>query len=437
MSAKFNGWVACFLVVVFLAPAGALAGKKKKQPENKVKDEKQTVLVEGKGPGQLMIERIHHFLKRLSPGMDPIGAADRVFEFSTGKKKSEAPSESMEIEVKSGVCYRVAVLGDKTIKDLSLQVDSPEGQQTLGKSIEGFMIADLCPEKEGSAAVKVKTSGSGRAALAVFAGSPEAAAYVTGGTAFNLDELLARLYAARDKLGKKMDPADTPATGMLEYGKSEAFSMDLDKDFCYKFIAVSSCKGKCGLGLSAMQGSKALVKADEKGAEAMVELCPESSFTADLVIKLSGTTRAKEAFAFIPLRKKARSELKIYAAGEKQDDYVAKKIAAQAKEACKGQSAVTPVHRGQLTTNGLESFEITLVGEICYTIIVVGKPSVKDLKVTFINPIGQEIAKDEQAGPVAVIKTKKCPQWDGKYKVNVRMFNGYGGFGLQVFGAVD
>ncbi len=437
MSFKHVPWFLSIFCILVVFSGSALSGKKKKQPKKAAKVEKQTVLVEGKGPGQLMLERIHHFLKRLSPGMDPIVAADKVFEFSTGKKKSKEPSESMEIEVKNGVCYRIAASGDKTIKDLAITVDSPKGQQTLGKSIEGFMMADLCPEKEGSATVQVEATGSGIVAASVFAGSPEAAAYVTGGTAFNLDDLLARLYAARDKYGKKMEPADTPATGMLKHGKSETFSMSLDKDFCYKFIAVSSCKEKCGLDLSAMQGEKALVKASEKGTEAMVELCPESSFTVDLLIKLSNTARAKEAFAFMPLRKKAKSKLKVYAAGEKQEDYVAKKIAGQAKDACKDQSAVTPVHRGQLTTNGLKSFEITLVGEICYTIVVVGKPSVKDLKVTFINPIGQEIAKDEQAGPVAVIKTKTCPQWDGKYKVNVRMFNGYGGFGLQVFGAVD
>jgi hypothetical protein len=165
----------------------------------------------------------------------------------------------------------------------------------------------------------------------------------------------------------------------------------------------------------------------------VVEFCPDATFTAGASIKLAFTERGKEAFAFIPMRKTAKSKMQLYAAGESKKDYLAKRIIGKSKDACKGKSAVSPVLRKSLSPNETAVFDVKLAGEVCYTIVAVGEPSVKEIKVSLINPNGQEIARDDQTGPEAVLKTAKCPGWDGTYTVKVKMFLGYGKIGVQIF----
>lgn len=386
--------------------------------------------VGGEMTTDLLIKRIHKFLENLAPGMAAT-AEDSCFIVDGEVEKI------VQVPLKAGVCYRMASTGDPKVKAIQFSVAVGNQKKIEGKKYQQFVIADLCPKKAGKAKIKIRAEGKGSVAFSTFAGSPEAILFTSGGKAFSLDGLLSRLDGARKKFGVKMKAAGTPTTGMLQYGKTKKLFVKLDKDFCYKFIAVSSCDENCGLKLSVLEGDKTLAQHTASSHESVIEFCPGKTFTACASIKLTSTDRGKEAFAFIPMRKKAKSKLKIYAAGEAKKNYIAKKIIGKANEVLMGQSAVSPVFTKKLKSNETVTYEVNLVGEVCYAIVAVGKPSVKDIKVTLINPIGQEIARDEQTGPEAVFVTKKCPQWDGKYKVKVKMFLGYGEVGMQVFGDVN
>jgi hypothetical protein len=385
------------------------------------------IAVGGKSSTDLLAERIVHFVKKLSPGMETTGEK-KFLNVGAGEKE-----KTVTLPVKAGICYRMAAAGDPKIASIAFEVAVSKKDKVEGKPYKEFVMADFCPKKAGKVKIRIKGEGEGYVAFVTFAGASDAMVYAAAGSALDLGRLLARLDEAVDKYGEKMEPADTPTTGMVKLGETATLQVKLDKDFCYKFVAVSTCKEKCGLELLAKEGAKDLAKEKSGSDEAVVEFCPGKAMTATASIKVPATERGKEAFAFMPLRKKAKSKLKVYAAGEAKTDYLSKKIIEESKKSCKGKSAVSPVKTKKLKTNESAVFEVKLAGEVCYTIVAVGNPSVKDIKVTFINPIGQEIAADSESGPLAVVSPKKCPQWDGTYKVKVKMFNGYGDVGMQVF----
>jgi hypothetical protein len=385
------------------------------------------IAVGGKSSTDLLADRIVHFVKKLSPAMETT-TENKFLNVGAGEK-----DKTVTLPVKAGICYRMAAAGDPKVSSIAFEVAVSKKDKVEGKPYKDFVMADFCPKKSGMVKIRIQGEGQGYLAFVTFAGEPDAMVYASAGSALDLGALLARLDGAVEKYGAKMEPAETPSTGMVKLGETASIPVKLDKDFCYKFVAVSTCKGKCGLELSAKEGDKALAKEKSGSDEAVVEFCPGKAMTATASIKVPATERGKEAFAFMPLRKKAKSKLKVYAAGEAKTDYLSKRIIEESKTSCKGKSAVSPVKSRKLKTNEAAVFEVKLAGEVCYTIVAVGNPSVKDIKVTFINPIGQEIASDSESGPLAVVSTKKCPQWDGTYKVKVKMFNGYGDVGVQVF----
>jgi hypothetical protein len=390
------------------------------------KGQVEPVGVGGKSSKELLIDRIHKFLGKMSPGMAST-AQDGYF---------SVPSDeglSVQVPVKSGVCYRMAATGDLGVTGIALKIKAGKGAAIAGKPVDQFVMADFCPQKSGKVGVDVTAAGAGGVGFSCFAGSPEAAVFSTGGAAFDLEKLLAKLDAAREKYGEGMDAADTPSTGILKYGQAAALEVAVDKDFCYKFIAVAGCAADCSIELSATKEGGTIVTDKPGSGGAVVEFCPDATFTAGASIKLAFTERGKEAFAFIPMRKTAKSKMQLYAAGESKKDYLAKRIIGKSKDACKGKSAVSPVLRKSLSPNETAVFDVKLAGEVCYTIVAVGEPSVKEIKVSLINPNGQEIARDDQTGPEAVLKTAKCPGWDGTYTVKVKMFLGYGKIGVQIF----
>jgi hypothetical protein len=391
----------------------------------------EPIEVAGKSSTDLLAERIALFVKKLSPNLSPTGESKFVT-VSGGQEET-----TVTLPVKGGVCYRMAAAWDPKITAIGFEVAWGKKGKISGKKYKDLVMADLCPEKAGKAKIKITAAGEGAVAFSTFAGSPDAIVYASGGSPLDLDKLLKKLDGAVEKYGTKMEPADTPVTGVAKYGETGQVAVKLDKDFCYTFIAVLSCEAGCGLELSPLEAGKPLAATVKGAGEAVLEFCPGKTVEATASLKLASTERGKEAWAFIPMRKKAKAKMKVYAAGEAKDDYLAKKIIEQAQGSCKGLSAVSPVLRATLKTNEAASLTVKLAGEVCYTIVAVGKPSVKDIKVTLINPIKQEIAADEGSGPTAVVKTGKCPQWDGDYTVKVKMFNGYGDVGVQVFGDVQ
>jgi hypothetical protein len=114
--------------------------------------------------------------------------------------------------------------------------------------------------------------------------------------------------------------------------------------------------------------------------------------------------------------------------------YVAKIIRKLHAKKGKQRPAVSEFLQGSLTTAKTKTFDVELKGGLCYTVLAVGQPSVKDLEVWLMSPLGEEVAHSTTTGPKVVVHTDPCPKWSGTYKLKVKMFSGYGSFGAQVFG---
>jgi len=58
-------------------------------------------------------------------------------------------------------------------------------------------------------------------------------------------------------------------------------------------------------------------------------------------------------------------------------------------------------------------------------------PSVRELNLRVLDPYGNERARDSEGD--AFPSVRFCPAVGGRWKLQVRMFNGYGRYALQVF----
>jgi|GEM_PF-3477695 len=386
----------------------------------------QEVGVGGKTSKEVLLERVRKFLERMSSRMAPVGIEEYFV----------APAEEgfkMQIPVKNGVCYRIASAGDPDVKSIELNIKPAKKTPVTGKQIDNFIVADYCSTFSGKLDLSIKAEGTGGIGVIAFAGSPDSTVFSSPSSVFNLERLLSNLESAKIKFAEKMEPADVPYTNILKYGEEDWVEVLLDKDYCYRFIVVTDCKDLCQSSMSVWKGGEKMVDGKFFSGVNTAEFCPGETLKIRVAMKLEKTERGKEAVAFAVMRKKAEGKMKIYAAGDGGKDYISSRIVERADKDCKGMSAVSPVAKKSFSTNETYLFDVKLAGGVCYKILVVGEPSVKDIKASLINPAGQEIAKEEDSGPEAVIVTQKCPEWDGIYKVKVKMFLGYGKVGMQVF----
>jgi hypothetical protein len=110
------------------------------------------------------------------------------------------------------------------------------------------------------------------------------------------------------------------------------------------------------------------------------------------------------------------------------DDHLAQAIVRGASQ-IGAVRAASPVVRTDLRTGQMEEHAFEVEGAGCYAIVVAGVPSVRELRVEVKNALGLVEEQGRGASPVAV---RFCPQVAGRYRVTVRVFNGYGRVALQL-----
>jgi hypothetical protein len=97
----------------------------------------------------------------------------------------------------------------------------------------------------------------------------------------------------------------------------------------------------------------------------------------------------------------------------------------------------TPIFRGTLTAGAHQDYQAVLQSDRCFKIIGVGGAGVTDLDLFLFDPQGTQMQEDTatDAYPVLGLNHPICPDLAGSYRVRVRMFEGAGEFGVQVFHA--
>ncbi len=92
--------------------------------------------------------------------------------------------------------------------------------------------------------------------------------------------------------------------------------------------------------------------------------------------------------------------------------------------------------RGTLQQGEARSHAFEIAAGHCYRIIAVGGVDVNDLDLSLFGPDGAEIDADTQTDNYPVIGRSRpvCPPAAGRYRLEVRMYDGHGDYGVQVFG---
>jgi len=100
-----------------------------------------------------------------------------------------------------------------------------------------------------------------------------------------------------------------------------------------------------------------------------------------------------------------------------------------------GTEPSTPIFRGTLNTGQHQDYQAVLQSDRCFKIIGVGGAGVTDLDLFLFDPQGTQMQEDTatDAYPVLGLNHAICPDLAGSYRVRVRMFEGGGEFGVQVF----
>jgi hypothetical protein len=334
------------------------------------------------------------------------------------------------LTLSKGVCYKFIAVGGSGISDLDITLRKAKTKGKKGvlagdTTTDDAPVASYCAEISGPATVELSSKGSGMYSYAVYAGASEEAG-ATGVYA----ELSEELKQATADLGKGWKPSDTMKTAVIGDDAAADFDFEMDKGYCYSLVVV----GLGGLGdLDATVTSEGikLASAAKPGARLDLEVCPEKDLVATLKV---GSHSGHGPVAFRPFRSESEVDQVFVPVGGLGSSYVAKAIRKLHAKEGKERPAVSEFLEGNLTTAKTETFELELKGGLCYTVLAVGVPSVKDLEVTLLSPLGEEVAHVKAGGPKAVVHTSPCPKWSGTYKLGVKMFAGYGNFGVQVFG---
>jgi hypothetical protein len=234
-------------------------------------------------------------------------------------------------------------------------------------------------------------------------------------------------YAAQVVGG--MEPVGEPHVGDLGYRNADEIEVLLDRPRCYKFVAFGG-SGVTDLSLSVMDGKVELAGDRISGKKPLAQWCAPKRMRVTVKITMYNGTGP---YAMGVYGAKASALAAPEKVGGNESDFIANRIRQLHAQFGKGRAALSPVHRGNLSTNSEQVFKVRLTAGHCYTIIAAGNPSAKDLEVTLLDGSGTELQKDKTRNNFPVLDTSPCPSFTGKYTVRVKMLKGFGQFGAQVF----
>jgi hypothetical protein len=335
-----------------------------------------------------------------------------------------------KLNLSKGVCYKFIAVGGSGISDLDIVVrkaktKGKKGVLSTDTTTDDAPIASHCAEVSGQATVELKSKGSGMYAYAVFAGASADA----GATGVH-SELSEVLDDAATGLGKGWKAAGTMKTAVVGDEAHADFDVKMSQGYCYRLL-VAGLGGIGDLDVTVMSEGIKLADQTTPGSQLEVEVCPDKDLVAS--VKVSSHS-GHGPVAFRPFRSESDVDTVFVPVGGLGNSYVAKALRKLHAKEGKERPAVSEFLEGKLQTAKTKTFELELKGGLCYTIVAVGVPSVKDLEVTLMSPLGEEVARSTTSGPKVVMHTTPCPKWSGTYKLKVKMFSGYGAFGAQVFG---
>jgi hypothetical protein len=238
-----------------------------------------------------------------------------------------------------------------------------------------------------------------------------------------------------EKLGERikaelfMERVGPVYSGRLARHASKTITVHLDQHRCYRF-AVAGGDGVKDLSVSlSIKGSE--IAGDKLSRKhPQIEWCAPDKMEVEVNITMYD---GEGLFALVVFGKKGDSPRRVAKVGGAVDDFIANRIRQLHGKFSKSRSPIMDVERGNLSTGNEHVFKVKLKHNHCYTFIAAGSPSVRNLDITLYEPGGREIGSDSSKNSFPVLITDPCLRSSGQYTLKIRMFSGYGQFGVQGF----
>lgn len=327
--------------------------------------------------------------------------------------------------LRPGACYRFVAAGGSKMKDLDLKVFSGTTQLAADAGTMVDPVAHHCVEVDTKVEVRIQAfKGHGQFAYGL---------YAKGGADQELSDAEAaaltdmRSYAAQ--VVGSMEQAGEPHVNSLGYRNAESLEVLLDRPRCYKFVAVGG-SGVTDLSMSVVADGKEVAGDRISGKKPLAQWCAPKRMRVTVKITMYN---GSGPYALGVYGAKAMAQAAPEKVGGKESDFIANRIRQLHAQYGKGRAALTPVHRGNLSTNNEQVFKVRLTAGHCYTVIAAGSPSAKDVEITLLDGSGRELQKDKTRNNFPVLDTSPCPTFTGQHTVKVKMIKGFGQFGAQVF----
>jgi len=330
-----------------------------------------------------------------------------------------------------GQCYKVIGVGDATVQDLDLFVRVRNQTVAEDTATDNFPVVSFCPAVTTRVTVRVLMfAGQGEFALGIFNGNGN------GGvvpppvvSAVDPNALVQRLASVASRNAAGFFALGNPTVGSLQQNASRSISVPLSQGLCYKFIAVGGA-GVQDLDIHVNVNGGRVAEDTATDDFPVASYCAPTNQVASVQVFMY---RGTGGFAYQTFQSNSgRPTVVVQPVVQGGGDFLANRMREISSRYASGRSPVSPLLRGNLSTSATQDFSVSLQSGHCYTVVGVGEPSVSDLDMFLFDQNGTQIAQDQATDNFPIVQV--CPSVPGSYRVQVKMYSGYGQFGLQVFG---
>ena len=374
---------------------------------------------------------------------DAAGADTREALTQSSGELRAGQARAVPLAVPAGRCVLVAARSAGSLGNVDVEVvrgrtvlsrDTQTGREAAARYCAGARPEHL------QARVRA-FRGAGAFALGVYVlpeGATAASAAAAPSSAGLLDRLAERVRAS----GAGMAPVTSGAREVLVAGQRVEREVTVVPGRCYRvLVAAEDGVTDVDLALRAPDARVDETLQTDGTHEATASLgllrpvCPPTAGAYRLAITLVAGTGA---IAWQVLGSSANgpteapSRRATFPVGGTGTTFPAQRVRARHAATGEGRVAVTDLIAGQLRTSEAVDHEVSVEAGQCYVVLGAGAPSVAELDLIVRDALGSELARDAEHD--AFPRVRFCPLTSARVKVNVRMYRGYGPYGLQVFG---
>jgi hypothetical protein len=341
----------------------------------------------------------------------------------TGRLRARG-KKNFNFVLTAGQCYRIIGVGDSNVRDLDIFLRVRNQTVAEDTATDNFPVVSFCPQVTTRVQVRVLMfAGLGEFALGVFNGPPGDQPVVNpvlAGAA--MTQRLATLAAAN---APGYAGLGAPILGQLAQNAGQLVNVPLQQGVCYKFMAAGGA-GVQDLDLHVQVAGQHVAQDTATDDIPIASYCAPRPQNAQVQVFMY---RGAGAFAYQTFQSGAPNVIQPPIVGS---DFLSNRMREISGRYASGRAPVSPLMRGSLTTSRTQDFSVALSAGRCYTVVGVGEPSVTDLDMFLFDQNGTQVAQDQGTDNFPIVQS--CPNVPGNFRVQVKMYSGYGAFGLQVFG---